>query len=89
MTGGAQALNRVVIDGLAAKPQVWSGCLNRFASTGSLAVIELAKSSEQSFSACLDPQSGLLALRIEQQFGGTQGQRVQRIVLEQMIASRA
>ncbi|WP_398330817.1 prepilin-type cleavage/methylation domain-containing protein [Vulcanococcus sp.] len=85
ISGGAQSLNRVVIDGLAVKPQIWSGCLTHLASTGSTTVVDVAKSSEQPFSACLDSRSGLLVLRIEQQFGTAQGERVQRIVLEQVI----
>jgi hypothetical protein len=85
MSAGSQTLNRVVTDGLAAKPQIWGGCLNRLAAAGSNAVVDLAKSSEQPFSVCLDRGSDLLVVRIEQQFGTAQGERDQRIVLEQVI----
>lgn len=85
MSTGSQTLNRVVMDGLATKPQIWGGCLNRLATAGRSAVVDLAKSSEQPFSVCLDRGSDLLVVRIEQQFGTAQGERDQRIVLEQVI----
>ena len=85
MSAGSQTLNRVVMDGLAAKPQIWGGCLKRLAAAGSTAVVDLAKSSEQPFSVCLDRGSDLLVVRIEQQLGTAQGERNQRIVLEQVI----
>jgi hypothetical protein len=89
ITSGSQPLNRVVIDGLAPKSQPWRGCLNSFASGGSVAVVDLAKSSEQAFSACMNSASGLLALRIEQQFVSAQGARMQQIALEQVIGPGA
>ena len=85
MSAGSQTLNRVVMDGLATKPQIWAGCLNRLAAAGSTAVLDLAKSSEQPFSACLDRDLDLLVVRIEQQFGTAKGERDQRMVLEQVI----
>jgi len=88
ISGGSQTLNRVVIDGLAAKPQVWSGCRTHFPSVGAIAAVEVAKSLTQPFSVCLDSQSGVLALRIEQQLGSVQGASVQRISLEQVMGLR-
>ena len=88
ISGGSQTLNRVVIDGLAAKPQVWSGCRTHFPSMGAIAAVEIAKSFTQPFSVCLDSQSGVLALRIEQQLGSVQGESVQRISLEQVMSLR-
>ena len=87
-TGGSQKLNRVVIDGLAEKPQVWSGCRTHFPSMGAIAAVEVAKSFTKPFSVCLDSQSGVLALRIEQQLGSVQGESVQRISLEQVMGLR-
>jgi len=88
ISGGSQALNRVVMDGLAAKPQVWSGCQIHFASMDGIAAVEVAKSFTQPFSVCLDSQSGVLALRIEQQLGSAQGEPLQRIALEQVMGLR-
>jgi hypothetical protein len=55
---------------------------------GAIAAVEVAKSFTQPFSVCLDSQSGVLALRIEQQLGSVQGDSVQRISLEQVMGLR-
>ena len=77
LRAGSQPLNRVVIDGLAMKPPVWTGCLALLGSQQSLAA-DLAASSARPFSACLDPESGLVAIRLQQEFPAAQG-RVQQI----------
>ena len=63
---GSQSQNRVLLDGLAPAVQPWSGC-SQLLGTGE-AVLDLAGSSSRSVSACLQPSTGLLALRLEQEF---------------------
>ena len=63
---GSQSQNRVILDGLASAPQPWDGC-SRLLNSGAL-VLDLASSSRRSVSACLQPSTGLLALRLEQEF---------------------
>jgi len=77
------AQNRVVIDGLPLTPAVWRGCEGLVAAS-SEATVDLAQSSEKGFSACLDPATGLVALRLAQEFGG--GTNQQRMESEQLVA---
>lgn len=77
--------NRVVIDGLASKPERWAGCQGLLGS-GSALVEDLAASSSRAFSACLDPDHALVAVRLEQEFPAANG-RVQRIRTERLISS--
>ena len=63
---GSQSQNRVLLDGLAPAVQPWSGC-SQLLGTGE-ALLDLAGSSSRSVSACLQPSTGLLALRLEQEF---------------------
>ena len=72
LSAGSQPQNRVVIDGLAPKPPVWTGCLGVLGNQQLLAE-DLAGSSARPFSACLDPASGLVAIRLQQEFPATQG----------------
>jgi len=76
--GGAPQ-NRVVIDGLAEVPPRWLRCGDMLAGHGD-ALAPLAGSDSQPFSACLDAQSRLVALRLVQQFPASPGSTPQRIV---------
>jgi hypothetical protein len=67
---GSQPLNRVVIDGLASEPSPWRGCSSLLGGSSGAAV-DLAASALQPFSACLDPVSGLMGLRLLQSAGNT------------------
>ena len=75
--GGAPQ-NRVVIDGLAEVPPRWLRCGDMLSTDGA-ALVELAGSAAQPFSACLDAQSRLVALRLVQQFAASPGRMPQRI----------
>jgi hypothetical protein len=77
------AQNRVVIEGLPLTPAVWRGCEGLVAAS-SEATVDLAQSSGKGFSACLDPATGLVALRLAQEFGG--GTNQQRMESEQLVA---
>ncbi len=69
---GTAAQSRVVLDGLAAQPNAWTGC------GGLSGAQEMNSSSVLPFSACLDPATQLVAMRLEQSFadGGGPLQRV-------------
>ena len=71
--------NRVVIDGLAEVPAHWLRCGDMLKADGD-SLVELAGSASQSFSACLDAQNHLVALRLVQQFAALPGRMPQRIV---------
>jgi hypothetical protein len=60
-----KAQNRVVVDGLAGQATAWRGCALLLGPLG-LTPVDLAGSSKLAFSACLDPASGLVALRLQQ-----------------------
>ncbi|MCP9824422.1 prepilin-type cleavage/methylation domain-containing protein [Synechococcus sp. EJ6-Ellesmere] len=66
------SLSRVVVDGLASDPSRWTGCGHLPGATA------LNGSMGLPFSACLDPASQLVAMRLEQSFadGGGPVQRV-------------
>ncbi len=76
--------NRVVIDGLAAAPEPWRGCPQLLA-VAPTASVDLAQSSTKAFSACLDPATGLVGLRLAQDFGSGPN-RHQRIESLQLVA---
>jgi hypothetical protein len=76
---GSNALNRVVIDGLAEQPSAWEGCSAREGT-------DLAGSSRQGFSICLQPESGLIGLRLLQELGDPVRDRPQRIEIEMVAA---
>lgn len=76
---GAAPQNRVVIDGLAEVPAHWLRCGDMLKADGD-SLVELAGSASQSFSACLDAQNHLVALRLVQQFAALPGRMPQRIV---------
>lgn len=80
---GSQSQNRVLLDGLAAAPQPWGGC-SRLLPVGQLA-LDLAGSSARSVSACLQPATGLVALRLEQEF--VQGPRRLRVSSERLLSA--
>lgn len=72
---GTQSQNRVLLDGLSLAPAAWTGC-GRLLSQGEPA-LDLAGSSRRSVSACLQVSTGLLALRLDQEFpDGTSRQHV-------------
>ena len=85
--GGSQSLNRVVMDGLAAVPQTWQGC-GALLGSDQNDVITLGSQAGLGFRACLQVQTGLLGLHLQQSFApvaGRQGQIVtQSTVLEGM-----
>jgi len=70
LSAGSQPLNRVVIDGLVSESAPWRGCSSLLGSSSADAV-DLGGSALQPFSACLDPASGLIGLRLLQSPGGT------------------
>ena len=79
LSEGVVAQNRVVIDGLAEMPTRWLRCGDML--TGHGGTLEpLVSSDTQPFSACLDAQSRLVALRLVQQFPASPGSTSQRIV---------
>ena len=59
--------NRVVIDGLSTQPDAWGGCNSLLGLNSQQTAIDLAGSSRHSFSACLEINSGLAGLRLQQQ----------------------
>ena len=77
-TAGAQALNRVVIDGLAAKPKAWLGC-GALVGRENQEWIDLAGSSRLGFSACLTAGTGLMGLLLEQNFSQASGGQSQHL----------
>lgn len=83
---GSVFQSRVVLDRLAAKATPWNGCaalLGRLAGQGGgQREHDLAASSRLPFSACLDRDSQLLGLRLEQSFPSGPGGREQRISSE-------
>lgn len=84
-SSGSTAQNRVLIDGLAARPGAWSGCTPLLGAAAPTASgLDLAGSSSRSFSACLAPESGLLAVRLLQEF--PDGAAVQRLHREELLA---
>jgi type II secretory pathway pseudopilin PulG len=76
--------NRVVIDGLAPAPEPWRSCPALLAIEPT-AVMDLAQSSRKAFSACLDPLTGVVGLRLAQEFGSG-AKRHQRIESLQLVA---
>ena len=79
LSSGSAPQNRVVIDGLAEMPTRWLRCGDML--TGHGGTLEpLGSSDTQPFSACLDTQSRLVALRLVQQFPAAPGSTPQRIM---------
>ena len=76
--------NRVVIDGLAEGPPRWLRCGDMLTTNGD-GLVELAGSATQPFSACLDGQNRLVALRLVQQFAASSGRMPQRIVTTALL----
>ena len=78
LSSGSQAQNRVVLDGLAERPESWGGCR---AVLGAAAQdpLDLAGSSAKAFSACWEPSARLLAVRLQQDFGPVGGRPQQRM----------
>jgi len=81
---GTAAQNRVVIDGLATKPEAWQGC--RDLVSRAAAAQELSGSSKQPFSACLDATGAVLAIRLLQDFPSSDG-RSQRISRDEVMSA--
>ncbi|PZU98065.1 prepilin-type cleavage/methylation domain-containing protein [Cyanobium sp. ULC084] len=77
VAAGTTFQSRVVIDGLASSATPWQGCRPLLAA-GDAAAVDLNRSARLPFSACLDPGTQLVALRLEQQFtaGGSSAQRI-------------
>jgi len=76
----------VVINGLAEVPPRWAGCAALLGDTAGTS-IDLAMSSAQPFSACLEASSGLVALRLVQEFAGRGPGRPQLITSEALSGS--
>jgi hypothetical protein len=77
------AQNRVVIDGLAERPEPWTGCSDLLGAAAR-APVDLGGSSAVAFSACLEPSARLLAVRLQQGFaasGERPPQRIQQAVV--------
>jgi len=72
---GTSAQNRVVIDGLATKPEPWQGCSTQ----------DLSGSSRQPFSACLDATGVVLSIRLLQEFPSSDG-RSQRLSRNEVMS---
>ncbi|MCP9771622.1 prepilin-type N-terminal cleavage/methylation domain-containing protein [Synechococcus sp. Tobar12-5m-g] len=78
VAAGTAFQSRVVIDGLAASATPWQGCGSLLAPGPGAAPVDLNGSARLPFSACLDPSTQLVALRLEQHFtaGGGSSQRI-------------
>jgi hypothetical protein len=63
---GAAAQNRVIIDGIATPPQPWQGCDILLRNTSGT-FIDLAGSSAQGVSACLEASTHSIGIRIRQE----------------------
>jgi len=81
LSAGSAPQNRVVIDGLAEMPTRWPGCAALLGDTAGTS-IDLAMSSAQPFSACLEASSGLVGVRLVQAFAGRASGRTQLISSE-------
>lgn len=81
---GSAFQSRVVLDRLAAQATPWQGCgaLLGPPLAGGQGHHDLAGSSRLPFSACLDGESQLLALRLEQSFSSRAAGRDQRLSVE-------
>ena len=77
LAAGGAAQNRVVIDALALDPPLWSGCGEE---------LDLGGSSQLGFSACLDPSSGMVALRLVQDVASPPGRPPQRLISQGLAA---
>jgi hypothetical protein len=80
------AQNRVVIDGLAERPEPWTGCSDLLGAAAR-APVDLGGSSAVAFSACLEPSARLLAVRLWQEFSPLKGGKRQHISLSALLAS--
>lgn len=87
IAAGSSAQNRVLIDGLALKPEPWQGCTALLGSGihAGEAAKDLAGSAQHAFSGCLDGTGLRLALRLVQEFPGTSG-RSQRVNSEVLVS---
>jgi hypothetical protein len=80
LSATAQPQNRVVLDGLASPADRWDGCRALLGSDGT----DLADSSRQGFSACLDASGALLAVHLKQEFRS--GTRLQQIETQRLLS---
>jgi hypothetical protein len=81
LAAGGAAQNRVVIDALALDPSRWSGCSELMAAAAANGgVLDLGGSSQLGFSACLEPSSGVVALRLVQDISAPPGRPPQRLI---------
>jgi hypothetical protein len=78
--------NRVVIDGLAERPEPWSGCSDLLGAAAR-SPVDLGGSSSVAFSACLETSARLLAVRLQQEFPLLKGGNRQHISLSALLAS--
>ena len=78
MSAGSAALNRVVMDGLVVASKTWRGC-EALLGSDHHELIELSVKTDLGFVACLQPETGLLGLRLEQSFVNAAGQLNQQI----------
>jgi hypothetical protein len=86
LSAAGPAQNRVVIDGLADRPEPWTGCSDLLGAAAR-APVDLGGSSAVAFSACLEPSARLLAVRLLQEFSPLKGGKRQHISLSALLAS--
>ena len=78
MNAGSVALNRVVMDGLVVASKTWRGC-EALLGSDQHELIDLSVKADLGFVACLQSETGLLGLRLEQTFVNAAGQSNQQI----------
>jgi hypothetical protein len=78
LSGGSQMLNRVVIDGLPMKSTNRQGCEPLLPGAPD-DLTDLAGASVSGFSVCLQAETGLLSLYLEQDFAQDEGSQDQKI----------
>jgi len=89
LSAGSQPQNRVVIDALALKPEIWSGCGRLLGGTAAGGqTVDLASSSHRPFSACFIPNGSLIGLRVVQDFPGAQQSDPAQTMSSEIVASR-
>lgn len=84
LSAGSVPQNRVVIDALALKPDIWTGCGRLIEGTAAAEpTVDLASSSSRPFSACLKATGGLVGVRVVQDFApAMESGRTQTLIRE-------
>lgn len=84
---GRMAQNRVVMDALAVDPPVWGGCQDLLPVVHDGTPLNLGGSSALAFSACLEPGSGLVGLRLVQAVESAVGRGHSSLTLEMLVGA--